>query len=322
MTQQAEKWATAPSDAAFSVSAIGSCRVVGPLRHAQASGNFTLNQRGIYGYCHAAPEALQVLHLMASGVPIPDYLLPVISPGKGSGRLAKAAQSDFYFIEICSAKELSVDSYHVQLNYLTQHLAEFFDQTPLAKTYWRLTHEDDRVGRLEFLKNLEVYNGLRAEDQHILAELKMRTTTPASLRAAIDEIKVLTPDQLFVTHFNAQKNDGAVIRSRARFIEMLTDELRAAKANVFDPSDYVSATGQKLALADGGASLSHYSEDFETFLAENWTTRYIEPRRQRKLSMAAMPNQQTNFAAHPRGVAQGAPHKPQAGQTAPAQLAT
>ncbi len=271
------------SNSDFSVTGLGSCRVIGPLRQAAQSGAFSLNQTGVYGYCHSAPELRQQMEILAEGETLPDYLHPVIAPVSATEQSSKPHDwSDFYVIEICSAKELEIDGFCVQLNYLAQHFEGFFAHRAVAKEFWRLSRPGFAAEKRGFLHKLDQFQELCATDQHLLSALRFSETTPNSLRNDINALREMTPDRMFVTHFNALKHDGSRIRSREAFVKMLVEELRDAKALYFNPSDYIEATGQPKALADSGRSLSHYSAAFEAFLADNWLTRYIEPRRQKQ----------------------------------------
>lgn len=265
----------------FSITGIGSCRIMGPLRQAAQSGGFFLNQSGVYGYCHSAPEARQQMEILAEGESIPDYLRPVIAPASVAEQTHKVHDwSDFYLVEISSAKELEIDGFCVQLNYLVQHFETFFSHRAVAKEFWRLSRPGLAAEKRGFLQKLDQFQEMCATDQHLLAALRFTETTPHRLRNDIAALREMTPDSMFVTHFNALKHDGSRIRSREAFIKILVEELRQAGVQFFNPSDYIEATGQAKALANDGRSLSHYSAAFEAFLAHNWLTRYIEPRRQ------------------------------------------
>jgi hypothetical protein len=261
--------------ASFCVSAIGSCRIVAPLRRAAQTSGFDLNQKGVFGYCHTAGEAVQQLQYLHSGNALPLHLKPVIAP---SFTPERHSPSQYYFIEISSAKELLIDGHHVQLNYLTKHLKSFFNNRHRTREFWHLAKSQDNRARKTFLEADAAFRALDEDAQHMLRTLIYSETTPDGLHDYIAQISDLTKDALFVTHFNARKADGSTLRSRINFITMLKSELKFANAQVFDPSDYVEATGQSNALADEGTSLSHYAPSFEAFLARHWMTRYIEPR--------------------------------------------
>lgn len=271
--------ASSHADAQFKVTAIGSCRVAGPLRRASQSGCFTLNQAGVYGYCHSSAEALQQIEVLQTTRELPEHLLPVVAPNHVTqvpGFVAHQT-SDLYFVELSSAKVLSVDGICVQLNYLTRHLEAFFSDRLRARAYWQAVRQGDRAARQHTLSSYGAATRLDDGQRHILDALELRMSDEISLARDIDAICDRVPDVLFVTHFNARKHDGSWLHSRETYIETAKRALKDTNARYFDPSDYVEAFGQDDALQDPEGSLSHYSEAFETYLCQNWISRYIKP---------------------------------------------
>ncbi len=281
-----------------SVTAIGSCRVVGPLRRAGKEDGFKLNQTGVYGYCHSSAEAVQQLRVLNGALTLPEYLLPVIAPrtAESPNGHKPHKRSDFYFVELSSAKILSVDGICVQLNYFTRHFETFFSDRNRARAFWRAVREGDDTQRKEVLD----HGAQRLPaDQYMLENLKMEMSTPEGLRDDIDLLMSIAPRVLFVTHFNAKKHDGGYLAARESYLAMLRGALRASNARYFDPSDYVEAYGQSEALKDPDGSLSHYSDAFEDYLYQNWLSRYIRPLVQLHAEHAELQFNQ-NDAAAPR----------------------
>ena len=272
----------------FRVTAIGSCRLIGPLRAGQKDAEYSLNQVGVYGYCHSAAEATQQLRVLQGEQVLPDHLRPVLAPGYDVDCTREHKTSDLYVIEICSAKELYVDDHLVQLNYLKRHFEGFFSDRARSREFWKLSKPGEILDKAQFLAGLPEFGALSASDQHILRELRLGETSASALRQNVEEIMERSPDTLIVTHFKARKHDGSHLKNRSDFINLLSSELRDLGVQFFDPSDYVEATGQNIALADQGSSLSHYSQRFEEFLAHHWNTRYIEPRRQSKVGQYSL----------------------------------
>lgn len=272
------------TDKTLKVTAIGSCRVVGPLRRAPKSSPFKLNQSGVFGYCHSSAEALQQISVLRGDTELPDHLLPVLAPRKADnpGHASKHTPSDMYIVELSSAKILSVDGYCIQLNYFTRHFESFFANHMRARAFWRAVRERDTAARQAVLN--EGPNRLPA-DRYLLDSLQMEMSSCDVLRQDIAAIRDLVPNVLFVTHFDARKRDGALLTAREAYLNMLRDALKSCNATYFDPSDYVAAFGQSQALKDPDGSLSHYSDAFEDYLCHNWVTRYIEPLAQAKCAL-------------------------------------
>ena len=259
----------------FQVTAIGSCRIAGPLRQATAADGFSLNQSGVHGYCHSSAEALQQVKVLLGETVIPSEIAPLVAPSAQRG--ANHDPSDLYFVEICSAKLLSTHGYAVQLNYLTRHFADFFASRERARTFWRLSLADDRRAIGEFLDGEESFQALSDQDRDLLKDLRMEMASRTRLRADIAGICDRLDEVLFVTHFNVRKHDGAVLKARSDFIAMLRSVLDDMKVRYFDPSDYVEAFGMNAALATGAQALTHYAPEFEHLLLDNWLRRYIRP---------------------------------------------
>ena len=262
--------------AEFNVTAIGSCRILGPLRHALADDCYKLNQSGVYGYCHSSAEAVQQLKVLQGDTELPEHLLPLTSPKHAENLNARRAHvtSDLYVVELSSAKILTIDSVCIQLNYFTRHFASFFADRERSRAYWRAVREDDHAERCAVLDSGPQ---LKPADRYLLDQLKLRLSSHEDLVCDITEVQERVPNVLFVTHFDAKKHDGALLVARQAYLQSVRAALRKTDAIFFDPSDYVEAFGQSEALDDPNGSLTHYSEAFEQFLGQNWRSRYIEP---------------------------------------------
>lgn len=261
----------------FVVTAIGSCRVLAPLKKACSTSGYATNQTGIYGYCHSSTEARQQVNHLQNGTLPPSWLRPIVAPNLMENAPQKVVKpSDLYFVELCSSKILTVDGHAIQLNYLTRHLTEFFKDRERARSYWSMLRLNDRANLLAHLDSDETFKQLTDADQYILSNLQLQQTTPDTLRADIADVRDKLRDVIFVTHFDVRKHDGSLLSARAEYLSMLRLALDDCRAKWFDPSDYVAAFEQSKAL-EGGKSLSHYSEDFIELLAHNWMTRYIKP---------------------------------------------
>ena len=255
----------------FRVTAIGSCRVASPLRQARPDSGFELNQTGIYGYCHSSREAVQQLRILQGDADLPGAVLPLVAPSLGGAGLGRRPHvpSDFYVVELCSAKELTIDGTSVQLNYMTRHFEHFFDDRDRARAFWRLARTGDTDALLAWLEDQDPYWALTPDDRRLLAGTRLSMTTEDGLRRDIAEIARRVPAVLFVTHFQARRHDGARLKARAEFIALARSVLKSMNMPFFDPSDYVEAYGQDAALDDAAQSLSHYAAGFEAFLSDH-----------------------------------------------------
>lgn len=263
-------------DPGVSVTAVGSCRVLGPLRKAGSDACFSLNQSGVYGYCHSSAEALQQLRVLNGTFRLPEHLLPVVAPRSAETESLAASHipSDMYIVELSSAKILTIDGVCVQLNYFTRHFQSFFSDRQKSRAFWKAVRENDFEARKSVI---DAGPERLPTDRYMLENLRMELSSEESLSEDINAITSLVPHALFVTHFNARKRDGLLLSARENYLRSAVRALETSGVKYFDPSDYVEAFGQSEALADSTGSLSHYSEEFEAFLCNNWTTRYIKP---------------------------------------------
>lgn len=263
----------------FSATAIGSCRIIGPMRLMQKTEPMILNQSGVYGYSHSCTEVRQHLAHILNGTRPPRHLMPVLAPGMTSDieRETLHKPSDFYVFELSSAKRVSVDGHPVQLNYLNRHFREFFSDTARTRAFWGYAKKHDQSKMREFLSGISEYDRLPSEDQEILQKTELRMTDPDQLRLDIDAIRASAPNHLFVTHFDAISKDGTQLKARADYLKMTRQALTDCGVLWYDPSQSVAAFGQNLALDDPSRSLSHFSYSFEQHLCADWWMRFLCP---------------------------------------------
>ena len=270
----------------YSVTAIGSCRIVGPLRHLQQSEPMILNQSGVYGYSHSCTEVRKHLTHLLKGTRPPNELLPILSPSAQSANVIDDPheKSNFYVFELSSTKIIKVDDHPVQLNYLNRYFSTFFANTNRTRAFWALAKTGSHSEMRNFLENIHEYKELTENDQKLLSRIRLEVTTPQQLRLDIDAIRSSVSDHLFVTHFDAYGGDGNLIQSRASYLKMVREALIDCGVTWYDPTESIAAFGQKLALDDPEKSLSHYSPSFEKYLSGNWWHRFIHPtQKERKM---------------------------------------
>lgn len=259
------------------VSTIGSCRVTNPARQAVSRYPILLNNARVYGYVHSAAEVLQQVRFLFGQWSIPDYLRPLIVPHIPAGvhESARHSLSDIYIVEISSAKTLRIGGTFVQWNHVNRHFAGFLSDAARARKFWKLASDPDAAEKRTFLDHHLACGNLTGADHDLLCELTVEPCEPAMLRRMIEAILRELPRVLFVTHCNALMPDGRPIPGRDRFIRLLSSVLDACKADCFDPTGLMHAFGQKAALSDEGASLTHYSEAFEAALFAEMHSRHL-----------------------------------------------
>ena len=112
----------------FSITPIGSCRIASPLKLCEDIYGYRTNRSRSYGFSHSSAEVVQQLRFMAGEVVPPKDVWRFIARGVDrEDMLARDhTPSDLYVIEISSAKQISLDGWLIQLNYLVNQMQDFF----------------------------------------------------------------------------------------------------------------------------------------------------------------------------------------------------
>ncbi|SMX36490.1 hypothetical protein [Maliponia aquimaris] len=264
----------------YTVTPIGSCRITTPLKLGQASHGLRLNLGRSYGYCHSPAEAVQQARFLRGELDIPAEVWPLVSRSRDRDETAgqEHAQSDLYLVEISSAKELTLDGFSIQLNYLRAGFAEFFADTDRARRYWDLAETGDSAATEEFLAKTWGRNRKQRAEAATLSRIRRRLVTPDSLRADLQTLAALLTEVVFVTHVDAVTPDGQVIASRSALIGMLRAETRALGLPCYDPTELMVEYGQAAALEDDSTSLAHFTPEFSAALMADWMRQHVAPR--------------------------------------------
>ena len=271
------------------ITAIGSCRICTPFKAAPSSHAVINNTDRVYGYTHTSAEALQQVRFLQGEFTPPAEILPLLMPNADVGTISSTAHatSDIYFIELSSVKELRIADTQVQLNYATRYFADFFVDKLRARDFWRLADGTQEKAKLAFLNEHESFQSLAACDQSLLQNLTRTLSTPESLARDLTEIRSRLPNVVLVTHCNALAKNQEPIASRAAYIAMVEDVAQNLSLPLFNPTASMHAFGQDMAMSDAQTSLSHYSEDFGTFLFDGLYETYISPRQTHTLTPSA-----------------------------------
>lgn len=250
----------------LSVTALGSCRVVNPMRLATQSGHARLCNGDVYGYVHTAREVLQLLDVR-DGLDLPDGLVPYLSGGRALPPRAAAVAPGAYLVEISSLKAVVLGAWVLQLNYF----AERFRAAPeVLRTFLAAAGPDQRDARAAQLARLPAYHALSPFDRHVLVEACLVATTRPDLEREVLAIAGrLGRPVLFVTHCNIPDTRGLEIESRARISDWMHEIGVTHGLPVYDPTLRVLSYGIAAAMAEGGESRAHYTPDFEAVLTED-----------------------------------------------------
>jgi len=122
------------------------------------------------------------------------------------------------------------------------------------------------------------------------------------------EIRGRLPNVVFVSHCNALTKNQKNITSRAAYIAMVEDVAQGLNLPIFNPTASMQAFGQHAAMSDAETSLSHYSEDFGSFLFDGLFETYIAPQHTRALTPSAALSQALQQFQNRSPVASISPH--------------
>ena len=292
------------------ITAIGSCRISTPFKAASLTHPVVNNMDRIYGYTHTSAEALQQIRFLQGEFTPRSETLPLLMPNTDFEVLADTQHptSDNYFIELSSTKELQIADTQVQLNYVARHFADFFADKTRARDYWRLADGTQDDAKQAFLNEQDSFQALSTTDQTLLCDLTRTLSTPESLTRDLSEIRARLPNVVFVTHCNALTKDQTPIASRAAYISMVEDVAHNLNLPLFNPTASMQAFGQHAAMSDPDTSLSHYSEDFGSFLFDGLFDTYIAPSHTRVLAPSAAMSQALQQFRNRTPVASISPH--------------
>jgi tetratricopeptide (TPR) repeat protein len=249
----------------LSVTALGSCRIVNPMRNAAQAGLIDLANADVYGYLHTVREVLQFLDFR-DGLALPPEIVPYLAGPRGLPTRAKPEETCVYLVEISSLKSVMLGEWVLQLNYFTER---FRGHPNLLKVLYAELGEDQRDRRILDLAAHADFAALAPFERHVLAESHVATTTRETLERDVLEIVARLPRPVvFVTHCNLVDTQGREIESRARISTWMAELARSHGMRVFDPTPHVLAFGVEAAMAEGGASRAHYAPAFEAILQE------------------------------------------------------
>lgn len=250
----------------ISITPIGSCRIATPLNLCAGDLGYRVNRAGGYGFTHSAAEAVQQARILFGGDLPPDDVWPLVSrrDTSGSSALEDHQPSDAYVVEISSAKEITVDGWCVQLNYMQAAFPDFFSDPARVRAFWQAAREADQALMDNTLK------GRPDQERSLLRRVRMSLVTEEGLRGQIAELKSVLPAVFFVTHVNARTPNGDQIRSRSDLIGLVERVLRSSDELIYNPTSDMEAFGQERAIEDHSDSLAHFTEPFSRLLVRRW----------------------------------------------------
>lgn len=250
----------------FRITPIGTCRIHTPLKRATSRYPIELDLRRNYGFVHTSDEALQQLRFLMGEKQFRPEVEPLVFRMADPVQLGQETwePGDLQVVEISSAKRLTFGDDIVQSNYVARHFADFFANRDRARAYWTLVKKGHRGDLREYLEKQPSYRLLSEADQELLVGLSLQQQSFKAIKADMAEFveRLGREKVLFLTHVNAETEDGAVIPSRDRLIRWVKLAAEQLEAPVFDPTPAMLEFTQERALEKGGRDLTHYTLSF------------------------------------------------------------
>lgn len=256
----------------FSITPIGSCRIASPLKLCEDIYGYRTNRSRSYGFSHSSAEVVQQLRFMAGEVVPPKDVWRFIARGVDrEDMLARDhTPSDLYVIEISSAKQISLDGWLIQLNYLVNQMQDFFSSKDRAAGYWRVIDRNDQNEIDSYLAETFSSAPVQIENSAILRRIRRSLTTLDELRADVSFIIEHCARTLFVTHVNALRPDETPIPSREALIGDVETAVRDCGGNLYNPTERMIELTQPVAIEDHSYSLAHYTPEFSRIIVDDW----------------------------------------------------
>jgi len=244
---------------------IGSCRIVNPIKRAQPYFNFEANFKKIYGFTHTSSEALQQIRFILGEHDIPEKVQPFIfRPAVRDIKNEIHTPSDFYLVEISSQKKVMAYDYCIQINYLTRHFYDFFSKPERARIYWSLATKENHQKLSAYLEAEPCYATMSESDRALLKSIRVEQMDEEAIEQDMREIvRLLGHDHvMFMTHINGLTHTGSPIPSRARLIKKVESSASRMGIPCINPTYLMAKWGQKRALEKNGEDLTHYTDSF------------------------------------------------------------
>jgi Vi polysaccharide biosynthesis protein TviD len=255
------------------VTAIGTCRIHQPLRGASNAYSLRIGSGRTYGYTHSSAEALQLVrYFLGRETFSSDEGFCIFRPSFKVETSLPVVSSDFYLVEISSAKRIQWGGRYLQINYLYKAFEDFFSDTQRTRTYWALARPGRALQLRTFLQQDAVFNTYSESMQDFLASIVLSTATKSEMAQDMQNIADLLGREkvVFVTHVNARTPTGQTIESRENLIDDVLEISREMGLPCLDPTDAMVAFGQQKAMQRDGQDLTHYTDEFSAYLWRQW----------------------------------------------------
>lgn len=241
---------------------------------------YRFNRSKLYGFVHTTPEIVQQVRFLKGEIEPPEDLWPHIARGKDRNETLGFVHtpSDLYVVEISSEKHIEIDGWSLQLNYLTGNFKNFMSDPTRAREFWSLVTEGEQTVIDAFMERVWAASDEQLQEAALLRRIRRTQVSQLRMQKDVAYINDALNQPLFVTHVNATRLDGNVIKSRAEHIKKVKETVSLCGGMVYDPTPAVQEMGQIAAIADYSKSLAHYTDEFSIKIAEDWQSIWMHDR--------------------------------------------
>lgn len=251
------------------VLALGSCRVIDPLRAVRKLGLADCLNRRIRSrtpvYLHDINEMIQFLRLVSGALSMPDGVAPMaFRDWRAKPMPALLDDAERLVIEVCTDKHYQAMGWTLNVNEIHRQLVEPAGNA--GQLWWSDVHRGDRPPR-EVVEGAEAALG-RAGKLTEVHRLMLREIAYVSLSAAVIAEGMATLrglvrcPVLVVPHVAVRLADGGQLAERIEHIDKTIEAARLAGLAVLDPRSFVERDGQQRALDKEGTDFHHYADDY------------------------------------------------------------
>lgn len=232
-----------------------------------------------YGFTHTAFEALQQLRFMRVELEIPDAIREINFRHGAKTDFAGQVfcEPDLYFVEVSSAKLITVGDFAVQINYLYSKVRSFFSDQDRKAKFWSLARQADGEALNEWLENLPAFQELPEDSQDLLRLTRVTIQTKNEIEQSLSTFAELAGREkvILTTHINARAPDGTVLRSRDEHIADVEAAATHLNLPCYNPTVLMKRLGQDKALKDQGRDLTHFTDSFADALFNDWNAHFF-----------------------------------------------
>lgn len=258
------------SDGSFErVGAIGSCRLISPVREIIQAQRARVVWHTYGGYTHSAAEAAQLLAFFRGRLEVPLYFAPYIfdrdqPPTSDEISRSSIETCQTLMVEISTLEDLYCEDYVFNNLGLAKRLVRGKGPTLLRWLRSLSASPPDAEALRQITRSLSRESvDLSGPLARILSGTTRCSADTLALAESMDQIVFDASKRwVFVSHFDVSQEHIEQHTRRTALKEMLFAEAGKRGHEVFDPTSVIELAGVMSALGGQGADPHHYAESF------------------------------------------------------------